>query len=468
MRRDYADPPSTILRYDGKPAIGIGISTVSGGNVVTMGRAVEGRISELKSRIPLGMEISKISFQGDTVERAVNEFVWNLVAAVVIVFVVLLLAMGLRSGLLIGLVLLLTICGTMLLMDLGGVILERISLGALIIALAMLVDNAIVITEGMLVAMQRGRERLAAAKEVVAQTAWPLLGSTAIAILAFGAIGLSDDRTGEYCRSLFVVLLLALGLSWVTAVTLTPLFGYFFLKPGKSGEKSGEPFSGGIFRWYRNLLSLCMRNRGATVLLLAALLGISLWAFQFVSRSFFPDSTREQFMVDVWLPPGTRLDQTDRVTLEMLESIRRVDGVTNVTTVVGQGALRFLLTYSPERFDPSFAQFSGGCGIAPGNRRGASRNPAHTLGAFSGRAGDLQALPAGPRGGRACAGALRGRGPGGAAASGGPGGGNSEGRRRSKGRAFGLPGGNPGFAAGVFRGAGTHGRNHPHRSGSGN
>ena len=240
---DYADPPSTILRYNGKPAIGIGISTVSGGNVVTMGKAVEGRISELKKRIPLGMEISKISFQGDTVERAVNEFVWNLVAAVAIVFVVLLLAMGLRSGLLIGLVLLLTICGTMLLMDLGGVILERISLGALIIALAMLVDNAIVITEGMLVAMQRGRERLAAAKEVVAQTAWPLLGSTAIAILAFGAIGLSDDRTGEYCRSLFVVLLLALGLSWVTAVTLTPLFGYFFLKPGKPAEDSEEPFS---------------------------------------------------------------------------------------------------------------------------------------------------------------------------------------------------------------------------------
>ena len=196
VRRDYIDPPTTSLRYDGERAIGIGISTVAGGNVVTMGAAVERRIRELGSQIPLGMELHKVSFQADTVTEAINEFILNLGMAIVIVFVVLLLAMGVRSGLIIGGILFITMCGTMIIMEQTGLILERISLGALIIALVMLVDNAIVITEGMLVAMQRGRDKLQAAKDVVSQTAIPLLGSTAIAVLAFGAIGLSDDKTG--------------------------------------------------------------------------------------------------------------------------------------------------------------------------------------------------------------------------------------------------------------------------------
>ena len=152
IRRDYIDPPPTSLRYDGERAIGIGISTVSGGNVVTMGAAVERRISELGSQIPLGIELHKMSFQADTVTEAINEFIANLGMSVLIVFVVLLLAMGLRSGLIIGGVLFVTMCGTMIVMKETGLILERISLGALIIALVMLVDNAIVITEGMLIA----------------------------------------------------------------------------------------------------------------------------------------------------------------------------------------------------------------------------------------------------------------------------------------------------------------------------
>lgn len=359
VRRDLIDPPTTSLRYDGKRSIGIGISTVGGGNVVTMGAAVEQRVRELGSKIPLGMELQKISFQADTVTEAINDFVANLGMAVVIVFVVLLLAMGLRSGLLIGAILLITMSGTMIIMDMTGIILERISLGALIIALVMLVDNAIVITEGMLVGMQRGKDKLQAAKEVVSQTAIPLLGSTAIAILAFGAIGLSDDKTGEYCRSLFVVLLISLGLSWVTAVTITPLFGYLFLKsnPEGDGAKPADPYAGVIYRVYKGLLLPCMRARGVTIMALLVMLVAAIFGFGFLKNSFFPDSTRTQFMVDVWLPGGTRLDETDRVTGEMLASIQSMPDVTHVSTLVGQGGLRFLLTYSPERFDPSYAQF---------------------------------------------------------------------------------------------------------------
>jgi len=359
VRRDYIDPPSTSLRYDGERAIGIGISTVSGGNVVTMGQAVTNRIAALASDIPLGMELKKVSFQADTVTEAIGEFIANLGMAIAIVFIVLLLAMGLRSGLLIGGILLITMCGTMILMEMSGIILERISLGALIIALVMLVDNAIVITEGMLVAMQRGRDRLEAARDVVSQTALPLLGSTAIAVLAFGAIGLSDDNTGEYCRSLFVVLLLSLGLSWVTAVTITPLFGFLFLKQGKADHAAAtaDPYAGIIYQTYKKLLEACMRSSGLTIVTMVVLLGAAFYAFRFVPNSFFPDSTRAQFMVDVWLPGGTRVDETDRVTLRMREKIADIPGIENITTSVGQGALRFLLTYSPERFDTSYAQF---------------------------------------------------------------------------------------------------------------
>ena len=359
VRRDYIDPPTTSLRYDGKRAVGIGISTVGGGNVVTMGAAVERRIRELGSQIPLGMQLHKISFQADTVTEAINEFILNLGMSIVIVFVVLLLAMGIRSGLIIGAILFITMCGTMIVMAQTGLILERISLGALVIALVMLVDNAIVITEGMLVAMQRGHDKLRAAKDVVSQTAIPLLGSTAIAVLAFGAIGLSDDKTGEYCRSLFVVLLISLGLSWITAITITPLFGYFFLKsaPSDDNSKAKDPYAGPIYQGYKKILLACMRARGLTIGVLIAMLALSIFGFRFVRNSFFPESTRAQFMVDVWLSGGTRLDQTDRVTQEMRKVIAEIPGITHITTSVGQGTLRFLLTYSPERFDPSYAQF---------------------------------------------------------------------------------------------------------------
>ena len=360
VRRDYVDPPTTSLRYDGERAIGIGISTVSGGNVVTMGNEVQHRIRELGSRIPLGMELHKISFQGDTVTVAINEFIKNLGMSVVIVFVVLLLAMGLRSGLIIGVVLFITMCGTMLVMKATGLILERISLGALVISLVMLVDNAIVIVEGMLIAMEKGHDRIQAAKEVVSQTAIPLLGSTAIAVLAFGAIGLSQDSTGEYCRSLFEVLLISLSLSWITAVTITPLFGYLFLKPGApaaAGEKEKDPYAGALYQGYKRILLACMRKPILTTMVLIGLLAGAIYGFRLLPNSFFPDSTREQIMVDVWLPVGTRLDQTDRVTAEMAKSIKQVPGVTHLTTSVGQGTLRFLLTYSPERADSSYALF---------------------------------------------------------------------------------------------------------------
>ncbi len=357
VRRDFIDPPAPTLLHNGTPAIGIGISTVAGGNVVTMGEGIKQRLAQLEGHIPLGKELHAVAFQAEAVTTAINEFVANLIAAVVIVFVVLLVAMGIRSGLIIGLVLLITMCGTFLAMQFTGTILERISLGALIIALGMLVDNAIVITEGMLMAIRKGVDRLQAARDVVARTAIPLLGSTAIAILAFGAIGLSEDNAGEITRSLFVVLLLALGMSWITAVTITPLFGYLFLKKGASGDAADDPYAGPVYQGYRRLLLFCLGRPVVFLGLMAALLGGSIYAFRFVDQSFFPESTREQFMVDVWLPANTRIDQTIAASEKIRKEIAALPGVTHITTTVGRGAPRFLLTYSPERLDSGYAQF---------------------------------------------------------------------------------------------------------------
>src|SRR5215471_3134497 len=208
LKRGCEDPPRRILRYDGQPAIGLGISTVQGGNIVTMGKGIQRKLEELKPDQPVGMEINKINFQPTAVTEATNNFVFNLGKAVTIVFVVLLIAMGRKAGFIIGFVLLLTIMGTFLVMYVdGNLLMERISLGALIIALCMLTDNAIVVTEAIKVRIESGEEKLPVIADVIKQNQWPLFGATAIAVIAFAAIGLSQDRTGEYCRSLFWVIL---------------------------------------------------------------------------------------------------------------------------------------------------------------------------------------------------------------------------------------------------------------------
>ena len=262
ITRDYVDPPPNILRINGQPAVGIAISTVLGGNVVNMGQALEKRFNVLLSLIPWGMDVTFVSNQAESVVTAINGFIVNLIEAVVIVIIVLLFFMGLRAGLIIGFILTLTIAGTLVVMGYYSITLERISLGALIIALGMLVDNAIVVVDGMKVRMEQGMDGLEAAKEVVGQNAIPLLGATAVAILAFASIGGMTNNTGEFCRALYYVILISLSLSWLTAVTSTPLIAKTFLKKGskeQSGGKKTDPYAGKIYRLYRSALTAAIR-----------------------------------------------------------------------------------------------------------------------------------------------------------------------------------------------------------------
>jgi len=360
VRRGYQEPASTYLRFDEKPAVGLAISTVLGGNVVRMGDSLKERFKDLASLAPLGMDLEMIYLQTDAVTKSINGFLVNLAEAVVIVVIVLLVFMGLRSGLIIGGVLVITIMGTFIFMDMQNVTLERISLGALVIALGMLVDNAIVVTDGMRVRMRQGTDALTAAREVVGQVGVPLLGATLIAIAAFAAIGTSQDSTGEYCRTLYSVIMISLTLSWLTAVTSTPLLCKTFLKTTPKGEGAGgpqkDPYDGKFYRLYRGVLSNSIRFRWITVAIVVGMFMSALFGFRYVKNSFFPDGTSPMYYIDFWFPEGTHIDETDRYMKKAEEYLLKDENTNHVATFIGGGQIRFLLIYTPESPYSSFAQ----------------------------------------------------------------------------------------------------------------
>ncbi len=354
ISRGYVEPETRMMRHNGLVSLGVGVSLASGGNIVELGQRVMAKLTELDRDTPVGMILDPVYFQPDYVTRAVDGFAVSLAQAIAIVIAVLMVTMGLRSGLIIGTVLGVTVCGSFLFMKAMDIELQRVSLGALIIALGMLVDNAIVITEGMLVRIQKGEDRIRAAGLVVRQNMWPLLGATAIAIMSFAAIGLSDDNTGEYCGSLFWVLFISLLLSWVTAITVTPLFCHFFLKTGHTPDR--DPYGGLIFTIYRLILRSCLRYRWVTVGTMVLLLGLAMWAFQFVDQSFFPASTQPQFFIDMWKPEGTAIAETSRDLSLLEKQVLQDDRVESVSTFVGGGAPRFMLVYGQEKDYRNYGQ----------------------------------------------------------------------------------------------------------------
>ncbi len=354
IKREYPEPPRNLMRFNGQPAIGIGISTVAKGNVVVMGEAIQKKLDQLSEKQPEGMTLDVVYYQSEVVNEALDVFLTNLTQAVVIVILLLLVFMGWRSGLIIGFILLLTILGTFIGMYIMGIDLQKISLGALILALGMLVDNAIVVAEGILVGITRKEDRKQAAVRVVRENAWPLLGATLVAILAFAAIGFAPGNTGEFCRSLFDVMAISLGFSWVTAVTLTPLLCVRFLKVPANADP--DPYKGLLYRIYAKTLSLALRFRLGTIVFALVLLIISMMGFARIPKAFFPPTTQNYFYVNYWKSQGTHIDYT-RSDLEKISAhIRSLDGVKNTTEFVGEGALRFILNYDYERPNPSYGQ----------------------------------------------------------------------------------------------------------------
>ncbi|MEM7022135.1 MAG: efflux RND transporter permease subunit [Pseudomonadota bacterium] len=354
VRRGYVDPPVAMMRHNELSAIGMGLSVVAGGNVVDMGRAVDVRLAELSQQIPAGIEVHRISWQYDLVTASINDFMVSLAQAVGIVLIVLAVAMGWQMGVIIGTALILTILGTFTVMAIMGIDLHRMSLGALVVALGMMVDNSIVVADGIYARLQKGMNHVQAAVESCAQATWPLFGATLVAVMAFYPIVSAESSAGEYCVALFQVVAIALLLSWILSLTLTPIQCLAMLKV-KQGE-SGDAYGGRFYNGFRGLLAGAIRMRWLTVGAMVGLLVIALGGFANVKQLFFPASNRAQFMVDYWLPEGTRIQETEAGLRAIEDKLLEDEQVTSVSTFVGQGPLRFYLPVDPEKPYTSYAQ----------------------------------------------------------------------------------------------------------------
>ena len=358
--REYAEVPNNVIRYNSQQALLIGVSFMSGVNVVDVGKHIDDHLASLEYQRPHGIDINSVYNQPQEVQKSVDGFIISLLEAIAIVIVVLLLFMGLKSGILIGGILLLTVLGTFIFMKLFAIDLQRISLGALIIALGMLVDNAIVVTEGILINLKRGQTKLKAAVNIVEQTKWPLLGATVIAVTAFAPIGLSSDASGEFAGSLFWVLFISLLLSWITAITLTPFFANLMFKENEfkneEGQEDEDPYKGFIFNGYKAILDLALHFRKTTLILMVVLLCTAVVGFGSVKQSFFPASNTPMFYVDYWQEQGSDIRSTIEGVKKLEEFLQKEDLVEEVTSTTGQGAPRFMLTYAPEKSYPAYGQ----------------------------------------------------------------------------------------------------------------
>ena len=361
--REYAEVPTNVIRYNSEQALLIGVSFMNGVNVVDVGKRIDAHLAELEYQRPHGIDVNAVYNQPKEVETSVDGFIVSLLEAIAIVIVVLLIFMGLKSGILIGGILLLTVLGTFIFMKLFAIDLQRISLGALIIALGMLVDNAIVVTEGILINLKRGQTKLKAAVNIVEQTKWPLLGATIIGITAFAPIGLSSDATGEFAGSLFWVLFISLLLSWITAITLTPFFANLMFSENEfkkdkntENDSDSDPYQGFIFTGYKALLDLAMHYRKSTMILMVVLLCSAVVGFGSVKQSFFPASNTPMFYVDYWQQQGSDIRATLDGIKKLENYLQKEELVEEVTSTTGQGAPRFMLTYAPQKSYSSYGQ----------------------------------------------------------------------------------------------------------------
>jgi len=358
IRRGYQDPPVTLMRYNGEQAVGIAIAGSDAENIVTVGDRIDRRIDQLQQSLPIGIALQKIAWQSSLVEESVNSFIRNLIAAVAIVLIVLIIPSGFRMGCIIGFDLIVTILGTFIFMALYEIPLQRMSLGALIIALGMMVDNAIVVSDTIAVKIRQGVERKTAAIASTAASAYPLFAATVVAILAFYPIYASTAGAGEYCQTLFTVVAASLLISWLVAMFITPVQCIDFLAVAKPKKKShsSQEFDTSFYNRFRNILEKLMHFRLMTLCFMVGLLALSLFGFNYVSRMFFPDSSRPQMMVDYWAPEGTRIQDVAKNIGKLEKAFLNSSFVSSTSSFIGAGPPRFYLPVDPEGVSANFGQ----------------------------------------------------------------------------------------------------------------
>lgn len=336
-------PIRQSLHYDSLPAIGISIAMDNGGNILELGKKVDKKLEELKAGIiPAGLNFQKVFYQPTRVKDAIEVFMINLIESVIIVIVIIMLFMGFRSGITIGNALIIIVLGSFLVLNMMHGTLQRVSLGSFIVAMGMLVDNAIVIIDGIMVDMKRGIPKPQCLTNITRKTAWPLLGATTIGILAFYPIYLSPDTTGEYVRDLFIVLAVSLWLSWILALAYAPIQADRSFKV-KSDAANKAPFQGKVYDIFRSTLRVVIRHRTLVLVSTVILLIISAWGFRFIPQGFFPDLTYNQLYVEYKMPYGTNPTYVEKELDSIKNYLLEQQGIIAVTTSFGGTPSRYNL-----------------------------------------------------------------------------------------------------------------------------
>jgi len=386
--RGYVDPPVLKFRYEGEDALGLAVSMRKGGDIIAVGRSLEAQMARIKSNLPVGIEVHQVADQPKVVARSINEFMHTLGEAVIIVLAVSFLSLGLRTGVVVALCIPLVLASTFLLMKVFGIDLQRISLGALIIALGLLVDDAIIAVEMMAIKMEQGWDRLRAGSFAYTSTAPSMLTGTLVTAAGFLPVGLAKSAAGEYTFSIFAVVTIALLVSWVVAVLFTPYLGFKLLPdyatldrrntlserlllqrlrrrfprlirppaaPSRGHER--DVYGGPFYQRFRRLVTWCVTWRKTVIAITAGLFVLSLVGFGFVQQQFFPSANRPELVVDLWLPNGASIDATDAEARRFEQVLNNDPDIESYVAYVGGGSPRFYLPLDQQLLNANLSEF---------------------------------------------------------------------------------------------------------------
>lgn len=357
VTRGYAQPAEPKMFFNGKEAIGIAVSMEKGGNILTLGEDLNAAVGGLTRDLPLGLELHRVSDQPQVVKASIDDFISTLMEAIVIVLIVSFLSLGIRTGMVVAMCIPLVIAGVFLMMEILGIDLHKVSLGALIIALGLLVDDAIIAVEMMAVKLEQGFSRFEAACYAYTATALPMLTGTLITCAGFIPVGFSKGMAAEFTNTLFPVIAIALLISWIVSVMVAPLLGYKLIqiKP-KSGEGK-DGYDSRFYRRFRRMLIWCLDHRALVIGGTAFCFAVSVWMLQFVKQEFFPPSIRPEIIVELTLPEGSSMKATEREAKRFAAFLDEETGIENYSYYVGEGAPRFVLTTEPVLPAANYAQF---------------------------------------------------------------------------------------------------------------
>lgn len=355
VKRGYEDPPTFTMRHNGKPAVGLTVAMSKGGNVLKLGEALEAELKRIEGDLPAGAAVHLVSFQPHVVKDSVGEFTHSFLEALIIVLIVSFLSLGMRTGIVVALSVPLVLAIVFIVMKAAGMTLDRISLGALILALGLLVDDAIISVEMMVVKMEEGWDRIRAATFAWTSTAFPMLTGTLITAAGFLPVGFAKSSAGEYAGGIFWVVGIALIVSWLVAVVFTPYLGMKLL-PDFANRAHHNPYGTRFYRLLRWFITSCVRRPALVVGLTIVLFGGALYGMKFVPKQFFPQSSRVELMIEMRLPEGSSFTATEAEVAKVEKLLAGDPDIDHFTAYTGAGAPRFYLALNPDLPDPSFAK----------------------------------------------------------------------------------------------------------------